>query len=217
MYKVAKIIGIVAVVVSTAALLWFMFWVRTDRARIGPAGPLILYFIWIPTLIFVVTSIILLLKDKSSTNEISQIILIVISVISLAFSLILFSSVGAEDRQRQRIEERNRQWFEENTRTTADRQYEYRLSLVGVLTDNPHAHVSVHNVAIGERFAISIDLQMEEFTEERMTSLPPGRLLMEMTPTDVEHIYIFTTTPYLKEEIEVFEINMETRTSRRIE
>jgi len=41
-------------------------------------------------------------------------------------------------------------------------------------------------------------------------------LLIELSPTDVEHIYILTIMPYSKEETEVFEIDMETKTSRRI-
>lgn len=50
-----------------------------------------------------------------------------------------------------------------------------------------------------------------------MEKLSPSTRLIELSPTDEEHIYILTTTPQLKDEIEIFEVNMETEMSKKIE
>ena len=61
-------------------------------------------------------------------------------------------------------------------------------------------------------------LEIEAMTKE----VDSGRIYVtaftvELSPTDEECIYILSTTPHLKEEIEIFEIDVNAQTSRRIE
>ncbi|MGV7116748.1 hypothetical protein [Paenibacillus kyungheensis] len=50
-----------------------------------------------------------------------------------------------------------------------------------------------------------------------MENLPPNIRLIEISPTDDEHIYKLTTTSQLKDEIETFKVNMETGMSKKID
>jgi len=214
MYKTAKITWILAVVVATIAAIRFLIIVIADRNSYGPTGPFVLYFVAIPTLVFVIISTVLLVKNIVPGNKIVQIFLVIFLVIfTLVFSLTLFTQPSYERLMRE-IEEDNRKSMEANTEITADGKYRYRFYLVGRLTSSPKAHISVEDVANGDNFSITIDLKMEGLKEAE-TLLT--RLKIELVPTDLSHIYILTTTENLKDEIERFEIDMIAKTSRRIE
>ena len=87
MFVFLKMIWITAVIVASVALLWFLFFLIFHRTAIGPAGPFILYFIWIPALLFVTASINLIAKGKMPNNLIAQIIFILFLIIfSIGFS-----------------------------------------------------------------------------------------------------------------------------------
>jgi len=135
-------------------------------------------------------------------------------IFSFVFSRTLLSQPGFEKQMRE-TEESNRHFMEENRKTTIDGKYEYMLYLVGTLTDNPRSHISIRDIANEDRKNISIDLKMEDIKPDAVEL--SSALLIELSPTDQENIYILTTTPYLKDEIETFEIDMEAGTSRRIE
>ena len=215
MQTATKVIWIIAVAVAVVAGLWFLYLVQYNRTKIGPAGPYTLYFICIPTLIFAIASIVLLIKGIVPTNTIAQIILVLFLIIfSLVFSGTLLRQPSFE-KQMQETEERNRQFLDENRKTTVDGKYEYMLYLVGTLTDTPRSHISIRDIANEERKNISIDFKMEDIKPDAVEL--SSALLIELSPTDQENIYILTTTPYLKDEIETFEIDMEAGTSRKIE
>lgn len=215
MQKLVKAIWIIAVVIAGLALIWFMFLLIDGRYMIGPAGPFILYFIWFPVLVFVAVSVVLLIKNKIPVHIIYQIILILFLVIfSLVFSVTLLREPHYE-KLLQEIEEKNRQHMEESRQVTIDGKYEYYFYLVGRLTDNPRAHIAIRNLTNNVRKSITIVLNLEGVGA--VEELSPSTRLIELTPTDEEHIYILTTMPHLKDEIEIFEVNMETEMSQKIE
>lgn len=215
MQKVVKVIWIIAVVIAGLALMWFMFLLIRDRNDIGPAGPFILYFIWCPVLVFVAVSIVLLIKNKVPVYIISQSILIMFLVIfSLIFSATLLREPHYE-KLMQEIEEENRQYMEESRQITADGKYEYFFYLIGRLTDNPRSHIAIRNLTNNVEKSITIDLNFEGV--RAVENLPPNIRLIEIYPTDDEHIYKLTTTSQLKDEIETFKVNMETAIVKKID
>lgn len=215
MQKVVKAIWIIAVVIAGVALTWFMFLLIDSRYMIGPAGPYILYFIWFPVLVFVAVSVVLLIKNKIPVHIIYQIILTLFLVIfSLVFSVTLLREPQYE-KLVQEIKEKNRQYREESRQVTIDGKYEYFFYLVGRLTDNPRAHIVINNLTNNVQKSITIGLNFEGVGA--VEKLSPSTRLIELTPTDEGHIYILTTTPHLKDEIEIFEVNMETEMSQKIE
>lgn len=215
MQKVVKVIWIIAVVIAGLALMWFMFLLINDRTDIGPAGPFILYFIWCPVLVFVAVSIVLLIKNKIPVHITSQSILIMFLVIfSLVFSATLLGEPHYEKLMRE-IDEKNRQYMEQSRQVTVDGKYEYFFDLIGRLTDNPRSHIAIRNLTNNVEKSITIDLNFEGV--RAVENLPPNIRLIEISPTDDEHIYKLTTTSQLKDEIENFKVNMETGMSKKID
>jgi len=215
MQKIVKIIWIIAVVIAALALMWFMFLLIRDRNDIGPAGPFILYFIWCPVLVFFAVSIVLLIKNKVPVHITSQSILIMFLVIfSLVFSATLLGEPHHEKLMRE-IDEQNRQYMEQSRQVTADGKYEYFFDLIGRLTDNPRSHIAIRNLTNNVEKSITIDLNFEGV--RAVENLPPNIRLIEISPTDDEHIYKLTTTSQLKDEIETFKVNMETAIAKKID
>ena len=208
---VIKAIWITAITVDSVALSWILYLVITNRP-IGLAAILA----WIPALLILIILIVLLFLRKVPTNASSQAALaLFLIVFTFIFSGALLYSPIATERMVQEVAEKNRQFVEENYRTTVDEKYQYKLFLVGTLTDNPRAHISIRDIADENLIAVDIDLKMKEIRSD--DELPMSSLLIDLSPTDVEYIYILTTTPYLKGEIEVFEVDLLSKTSRRIE
>lgn len=215
MQKVVKVIWIIAVAIAALALMWFMFLLINDRTDIGPAGPFILYFIWCPVLVFVAVSIVLLIKNKVPVYITSQSILIMFLVIfSLVFSATLLGEPHYEKLMRE-IDEQNRQYMEQSRQVTADGKYEYFFYLIGRLTDNPRSHIAIRNLTNNVEKSITIYLNFEGV--RAVENLPPSTRLIEISPTDDEHIYKLTTTSQLKDKIETFKVNMETGMSKKID
>jgi len=215
MQNITRKIWIVSVVLASVGALGFLL--VAIFIGLGWGGQLGLIFIWFPTVIFIAVSILCIAGGKIPTSKVGQIPLIIfLFLFTFVFTVqLLFQPVSEWDLWRSNRQS-YRQRREENIRTTVDGKYEYMLFLRWMHHDNPDAHIAITEVGNEEnRMNIVIDLRVEEIPLENERI--PTRLLMEMSPTDDEHIYIFTTTPYLNEEIEVFEINLETRTSRRIE
>ncbi|MDR2572083.1 MAG: hypothetical protein LBD23_17535 [Oscillospiraceae bacterium] len=112
---ITKVIWIIAVLTALAGVFWFLYLLLFERNKIGPAGPVILGIVWIPTIVFIIISIIFIIKNKIPISINKQIILIIFLLIfSFIFSVTLLREPSAV-KERQKVEERNRQWREENT------------------------------------------------------------------------------------------------------
>lgn len=215
MQNIVKAIWMIAVLMAGSGVAWFLFLLMNDKTNIGPAGPFILTFIWAPALIFVVVSTVLLIKNKVPAHPFNQTLLLLLLVgFSFIFSLTLLREPHYE-RVMQEVEAKNRQFLEDSKQFTSDKKYEYFFHLVGRLTDSPRAHISIRNLSNHTEKNIKIDLNYEGIGA--VEKLPPSVRMVEVSATDKEHIYKLTTTPQLKDEIEVFEVNMQTGLSRKIE
>ena len=217
MYKATKIVWIIATIIASSGLLWFAYFALFHYTAIGPGLGALFMFIWLPTLSFVIASIAFMANGKVPVRKITQILLIMFLVMfSCVFSRILLRESDVA-RQRHRILEENRRFREENRRTTTDGKFHYMLVLFELLTDNPQAMLSITDTATGNGVGIRIHFRFDEFRPiYEIIPLSPA-LLIELTPTDEENIYILTTTPYLKEKTEIFEINVAAGTARRLE
>jgi hypothetical protein len=217
--KSMKIVWVLVVIVAIIALAWFMYEAWFTYRLLGGIGYFIFIFIWIPTLIFVLGSILLLIMNKIPKNFGTQVVVILILITFVFFFPgTLFFAHDNYENMHQQIMAQNRISSEKNQRITSDGRFRYELFLSGTLTDSPRAHVSIRDVATGERVgSVVLDIRMEDIRPHEELILIPKALLIELTPTDIEYVYILTTTTYLKEEIEVFEIDIIAGTSRRIE
>lgn len=139
---------------------------------------------------------------------------VVIVVIIAGLALMWFMFLSINDKIMKEVEEKNRQETEQSRQVTVDGKYEYFFYLVGRLTDSPRAHIAVRDLNNNDEKFIIIGLNFEGIgAVEKLSS---SIRLVEISPTDKEHIYRLTTTPQLKDEIETFEVNMETETAKKM-
>jgi hypothetical protein len=198
MTSFVKIIWIAAITITAVGLFWFAYLLKYKRNEIGPEGVFVLYFIFIPMIIFIIVSIVLLINGIIITKKRAVIILILITL-SLFNSKTLFDAPY----EKKRIEKENRIFREENIKVTFDNKYEYWIGIYSSNTFLYVQNITANDELNSSEFDIKIEIRMNEI-KHKSYELPAGKLLIELDSTDEEHIYILTTTPYLKEEIEVF-------------
>ncbi|MDR2572085.1 MAG: hypothetical protein LBD23_17545 [Oscillospiraceae bacterium] len=214
-----KTIWTVAIIVVFLSMIWYVLATTAFFNRRVDLDDVPYYMlIWAPALIFNVVSIILLIKNKIPSNKIAQIVLILLIVaVTVFISFMLFLNVDVRERLRDKI-------TRDSIQITSDEKYKYRLELVNLfISRNNHAQLYVKEISTGEEFYIPVSIRMREIkglSVPGSTNSKESRLFWvwsNMIPSDTEETYILTTTERLKSEIEVFEIDMETMTSRRIE
>jgi len=110
-----------------------------------------------------------------------------------------------------------RVWTQAFVQTTQDGKFDYSLEIVNAFQKKSNARLFIRDVASGEETRIPLRMKDEKISirgggagEEFAWS----HLISVEAP---QSIYVLTTTEYLKKEIEIFEIDMETKTSRRLE
>jgi len=212
-----KVIWYIALAIASVAVLWFGWLVIFRHTWIGPAGPYLLLFIWLPTLAFVVISMIFV-RDRSvvSSIDVSIFFILFFSFLSFPASSILLNEPSFARQQREIRERGSDGAFREEGgyRITPDEKFGYRLTIRGIYTDSPMAWLHINDIAERHSWSMRIDFDMEDVNFDELS---PEEILIILTPTDIEDVYILTTTPYFKEEIEVFEVDVRRERSRRLE
>jgi len=207
MQKITKIIWIATVVFAVIGVLWFTYLYFSNPLAIGPAVMVFQPMCFV-VLVFIVYSIVLIIKGKVPTKIPAQIALI-IALIMFSFIFprtLIFDSVNKNEWQK--IEEERSHW-EKNKGISTDGKYEFVL-----YTDSSYPHILIYDISSGHDFSVNLKLNTEGL---KPTETLPSHLLAELVPTDKEHIYILTTTRVLKDEIETFEIDVIICESKRIE
>ncbi|MNJ49660.1 hypothetical protein D3C77_449050 [compost metagenome] len=110
-------------------------------------------------------------------------------------------------------------WTNEKIRSdtlkiSADGKYEYRVDLINLFQRNGHARLYLKNVSTGEETYITTEIQVR-----KIKTLAVGEVnhWIKLEPTDNVSHYILNTTKELGIPEEKFEIDIATRTSRKLE
>ena len=221
-----KTIWIVAVIAVVVSMLWFLFGSTTFFNRTplesGPVTMLVYLFVWTPALAFVVVSIRLLKKDSIPSEISLQIIFSTLIVIVAVFFVIFFLRITPTDGWlTEKVEKNN------VLQTTEDDRYEYELAMINPWLRSSSERLYVKDLSTGEEMMISVDIGYRGIPSRpakgQSKYVSADKILWDawvtLAPSETsDTIYILTTTERMKvPEIMVFEVNMETRTSKRIE
>ena len=212
-----KTVWIIANAVLFLAVIWFLLAATAFFNRgIDLVETVIFIFVWSPALVITVISWRCLKKGWLPKELNSQVLLLaMIITLTIVFSPILFNRGTPYGWL---IPHVTRDWEQ----ITSDGKFEYRMELVNLFQRNSRARLHFKNLATGEEITIPLDIQTRNIHSISI-SMPSQDeetrrwlLLSKMSSTDRQNIYILTTTARMRTGIEVFEINIETGTSRRI-
>jgi hypothetical protein len=208
-----KAIWIIAVIVIIASMLWFLLASTAAFQRgIDIVTTFIYVFVWIPALIFVSLSFILI-KRRWYPNGIVVRTILPLAIISVTclLSIILFSSVH--------VRGYTKGWLSEivdsdYTQVTPDGKYKYRIDIINMFQNNSSARLYMENVLTGEIISFPVNIATQEIitVSKRRAEPRVDEVWVKLDPTETENIYYLTTTDNLKERIEEFEINIEAKT-----
>ena len=213
MLKAFKIIWIAAIFTVISSLICFLISTTAFFNRgIDLVATVIYIYVWFPAFILLAISIIFLIKKKIPSTKRGQIFVIILIIfLSGAFSTTLFyySNIGGIFKDKVISNWSNR----DSMQITSDKKYIYQLELINLFQRNSRARLFIKNIINGEKMLISLDM-----TTNTIYGVSPNLFpWVEMFPSEDSDYYALYTTRSLKEGIEIHEINMNTRTSRRIE
>ncbi|HHY14241.1 MAG TPA: hypothetical protein GX526_06355 [Thermoanaerobacterales bacterium] len=221
MKNILKTIWKLAIILTSTALIWFLLGSTAFFQRFYFDLVEFAYFIsvWVPTLVLMITFIFLIKKGWIPRNLILQVVItIIILIVSISVSTALFKNTTLYG------------WIIKQTRidyvqVTDDGKYEYQLALTNLFQRNSYARLLVTDVSTDDEMIIPIKIRTKEISGITVPSktVPkreepplPSFVWCTLNATDKEAIYMFTTTKYLKESIEMFEINMDKKKAKRI-
>jgi len=218
MQTTIKATWITAIVVVFLAMIWFVLATSVFFSKRIPFE-YIMYFVLVfpAALIFNFVSIWLLASSRIPSSFFAKIcLLLLIIVLAIAFSTFLVCNVDIKERMTESV---SRDYIQ----MTPDKLYEYQLQLVDWREKNGYARLWIKDVSTSDEVSIVVAINLSEIlgptAPSNPNTTPPVStwIWSVMSPTDRESIYILTTTRHLKENIEVFEIDIASNTSRRIE
>ena len=213
MVKETKIFWMAMTALNFIILLCFYIGATAFFNR-GPGMDWHIYFMLVgaPVMIFTVFSIVCFVTGRVPRTDAAQLRLVIALVCITCF--IIFTAPFPIEREGWLTERVTTQHG--GIQTTEDGKYKYSLEIINSGQRNSHGRLYVRNVATGEEARIPLNMNntrpsVFSFNEERAWShLVPSEVLPSM--------YILTTTEHFnRSEIEIFEICMETKTSRRFQ
>jgi len=168
---------------------------------------------WNPLAILTIIVIICLAFGRMPHNTSTQAVLTVIIVSITVFNVFVAPlPIKTEGWQTERISTLG------VVQITEDGQYEYFLEIINSSQSNSSARLFVRNIATGEEMKIPLDMKNKKITIYLAHTTNEMLAWSHLVPSEIsQSIYSLTTTEHLNKEIETFEIDMETKTSRRIE
>ena len=225
MRKAMKNIWIAATIAVLASMIWFLFGSTGFFTRgLDLMYTVIYIIIWAPALIFVILSIGALKKDKIPSGKSGQIISsVLVGMVAVFFTAFFFYSASAVGWLVP--------WVEKNgvQQVTDDGRYEYELELINPSQNNSSERLYVKDISAGEEMTIPIDLGLSGIPAQPGIPAPGTQFSREellwyawvtLTPSETSPtIYILTTTERLGYFLEIteFEVDIETKTSKKIE
>jgi len=226
MTLVIKVIWVTAIVVTSISMIWYLLGSTAGFQRgIDLVMTTIYIAIWVPALIFTAASIVLLKKGWQPSNIYAQIFLaIALIAISVFFYFNLFCAVHARGYTVGWLTESVRSDY---TQITSDGKYEYRLEIINAFQRNSTARLYVKDMFVGEEMTIPVSANTKNIgvimggVGSRTPEPEVLPVWSELTPSETVSVYILATTEHFermsKNPTEIFNIDMEARTSYRIE
>jgi len=161
----------------------------------------------IPVLFFAVMFTVLLIKGWTPASGTYYAGICVGLALTILLSAVLIHSVSSHGWTKEKIES-------DSLKTTADGKYEYRIDLVNLFQRNSYARLYLKNVSLEEEIYIPTEIQTR-----KLITLAVGKTnhWVILEPTDEPSRYILSTTNELRIPEEKFEIDIATKTSKRLE
>lgn len=102
----------------------------------------------------------------------------------------------------------------DSLKITEDDKYEYRVDLINVFQKNSHARLYVKSAATGEEISIPVDIHTDKIVGLGIKKINNWVI---MKPSNESNRYSLYTTKELGIPEEIFEIDLLTGTSKRLE
>jgi hypothetical protein len=203
-----KILWVVAIVINTASLAWFLLGTTANFQRsLDLIATVTLIFFWIPSVILTTWSIRLLIKGWSPASNVAYTGFFFGVSLLLLFSFFLFQGVNTRGWLTEKI-------TSDSLKLTSDKKYEYRIDLINVFQKNSHARLYIKNVSTGKEMNVAVDNHTDKIVSYGSSKEGMNWVLME--PTQLPNRYYLYTTRELRIQEEQFEIDVGTETSRRL-
>ena len=217
-----KVIWVLAIAVNSIALLVFYLGATAFRSRApGTDWGFYLFVVGSFMVILIIISIVCLIFGWLPRGEISQAVMIGVIIFITCLNIFLAPLPFEEDgwtTERVHTLMRSGGDGEILVHTTEDGKYEYFLELVNPSQRNSRARLFVRDMATSEEIRIPLDFKNERLRARLASTLNEENAWAYLVPSETSpFIYVLTTTWFLNDYIESFEICMETKTSRRLE
>ena len=207
-----KWLWIISVVVVSLSMIWFFLGSTTCFQRWGLdlVESVVYVTLWLPALVYVIKSILLLKEGWIPNSQTSQIFLIIgIIGTTIFFSGMLISQTNYYG------------WIEENiemsdTKVTSEGKYEYRLDIKNQFQLNAHARLYIKSIVTGEEIYIRLNVPAKDVGVTSLSSSGKNNWC-ELIKTQEDNIYILSITSSNVYFQDSFEINMETKKSKKVE
>lgn len=203
-----RLIVFVIIILSASSVLWFILGATSYLQRpMDIIGTVYLFIAGIPLFLMVIFFIRILIKQWTPTSGVHYIGICLGLVISIFLTTILINSVNSHGWTKEQIES-------DSLKTTADGKYEYRIELINLFQRNSHARLYLKDVGSGEEKYISVNIQTRKIIVLGVKDVNHWIIL---EPTAQPSAYFLSTTKELGIPEEKFEVDIETRTSKKLE
>lgn len=199
---------IVVITFSASSLVWFLLGATAYFQRgmdiIGTAylvGPGILVLL----LVFLFSM--LLLKGWIPRSKGDYVGICIGLLFSILISVALIQSVSTNGWANEKIRS-------DTLKMTADQKYEYRVDLINLFQRNSNARLYLKDISSQEEMYIQTEIQSRKIVGLKVSKINHW---VKLEPTDNSSLYILHTTAALGIPLEKYEINIETRTSIKLE
>lgn len=198
----------IIIILSASSFVWFLLGSTAYFQRgMDIIGTTYLWGAGIPVLLFAILFTILLIKGWTPTRGVDYFGICVGLVLSMLFSAALIQSVSTHDWTNEKIKS-------DTLKMTADEKYEYRVDLINLFQRNSRARLYLKDVSSGEETYIPTEIQTRKIVGLMVSEVNHW---VKLEPTDNTSHYNLYTTKELGIPEEKFEIDIATRTSRKLE
>lgn len=199
---------IVVTLFSISSFIWFLLGATAYFQRgMDIIGTVYLWGLGFPSLIVAILFTRLVIKGWKPVNITSYIGIGIATTLSILLSISLILSVGNHHWTDERIES-------DSIKMTEDEKYEYRIDLINLFQRNSRARLYLKDTSSGEEVSIPVDIQTR-----KLVGLSVGKInhWVQLELLDNSSNYILRTTKDLRIPEETFEIDIATKTARRME
>jgi len=214
MIPVLKCIWISSITISSVALIYSLIGSTANFKRSPNTDwGYYLFFFGIPVAIFILISILCIIFQWFPRSVNTQKLLVAIAMLIALITIITPTQMKIQKEG----------WLTERvstigiTSTTEDGIYEYYLEIINPSQRNSGARLFLYETISGEEFRIPLYMSSDKITIRLARSSNEENVWATLIPSSsTPSIYILSTTMWLNDNIEVFEINVTERSSKKL-